>query len=330
MKFGIIGFGRMGKLYQEILMSLDVELDFICDIEKQENGNFFYTDYKEALKKSNVDGIVISTYGPSHHEIIKFAVNCGVKYIVCEKPFTNSVKNADDIFQLLKKSNSRLSVNYLRRFSESYRRLFEEIHNKQIIGNPKSIIITSGAGGISALGTHFIDLGRYLLASEVSSIYGVPIDNHLSNPRGEQFEDPGGYAILNFKNNTRMFFDMGDDLGIQPKIEILGEYGRIIIDELNNKITIRARSKEDIPKKKRLYVLPNPILKDTSFNFESISVLTKKMMENLISNKPLVAPADSARNNVEIYSAIRNSFDFGTVVNLPLNELYYEKEFMIT
>jgi len=320
----------MGKLYQEILTSLGINLDFICDIKKQGNIENFFTDYQEALNKTNVDGIIISTYGPSHHQIIKSAINNGIKYIVCEKPFTNSVKNADDILNLLKKSNSRLSINYLRRFSERYRKLFDEIHNKQIIGMPKSMIITSGAGGISALGTHFIDLSRYLLDSEVSSVYGVSVDKNLPNPRGKQFEDPGGYAILNFENNTRMFFDMSDDVGIQPKIEILGEYGRIIIDELNNQIVIRARSTEDMLKKKHLYVLPNPVLQDDLFNFESISVLTKKMIENLISDKILVTSAFTARGNVEIYSAIRNSFASRNVVNLPLNDSFYDKEFMIT
>ena len=320
----------MGQLYQEILKSLDIKLDFICDTKKLDKIESSFTDYQEALNKTNVDGIIISTYGPSHHQIIKSAINSGIKYVVCEKPFTNSVKNADDILKLLKKSNSRLSINYLRRFSKRYGKLFHEIHNKQIIGVPKSMIITSGAGGISALGTHFIDLSRYLLASEVSSVYGVSVDKNLPNPRGEQFEDPGGYAILNFENNTRMFFDMSDDLGIQPKIEILGEYGRIVIDELNNRIVIRARSTEDMLKKMHHYVLPNPVLRDDLFNFESISVLTKKMLENLISDKPLVSPAYAARNNVEIYSAIRNSFASGKVVNLPLNDSFYEKEFMVT
>jgi predicted dehydrogenase len=330
MKFGIIGFGRMGQLYKEILNSLNIKLDFICDVQKQDGISNFYTDYCEALNKTDVDGIIVSTYGPSHNEIIELAINNNVKYIACEKPFTTSVKDADNILKLLKKSNSRLNINYLRRFSEPYRKLFDEIHNKQIIGKPKSIIISSGAGGISALGTHFIDLSRYLLASEVSSVYGISVDKNLPNPRGDKFKDPGGYAILNFKNNSRMFLDMGDDLGIQPRIEILGEYGRIIINELNNKLEVYSRSKEDMLKKKHFYVLPNPILRNDLFNFESISTLTKKMIKNLISNDSIISPASSARNNVEIYSSLRNSFDTSKVVNLPLNDLYCKKEFMVT
>lgn len=330
MKFGIIGFGRMGHIYKEVLDSLNIKTEFICDVIGQNISEKSYTDYKDAINQTSVDGIIISTYAPSHYEIIKYAINNDIKYIACEKPFTNSAKHADDIIKLLKNSRTRLNVNYIRRFSDSYEKLNNILYHDSLIGNPQTVMITSGAGGISTLGTHFIDLIRIILQSRIKSIYAVAIDHKLENPRGKQFEDPGGYAILNFQNKKRAFLEMSDDIGIQPKIEIIGEFGRIIIDELNNRITILARNKEDQCKKMRLYVLPNPVIYDTSFDFENITELTKKMIVNLISNKKLKASSNIIRDDIEIYSAIRKAFDTKKLVQLPLNDAYYHKEFMVT
>ena len=330
MKFGIIGYGRMGKTYHDVLKTLDIDIGFICDIEKKDEHLKIILDYKEALDTSNIDGIIISTYGPTHYEIVKYAITRGIKYIICEKPFTTSLKHAQEITKLLKKSNSKLTVSYLRRFSDSYSSLIKEININKKIGIPKSIIITCGAGGISTVGTHFLDLCTYLLNEKVISVVGFPINKNLPNPRGDEFEDPGGYLILNFKNEKIAFIDMGDDLGLQPKIEIIGSYGRIEINEINKKIIGKSRRIEDQDKPMRFYGLDNEDFVNESFNFESINELIKKMVENIISKDELKVTAEMAKEKVEIYSAIRKSFDTGKIVSLPLDPHYSNNEYMVT
>ena len=91
-----------------------------------------------------------------------------------------------------------MTVSYLRRFSDSYSSLIEEIHINKKIGIPKSVIITCGAGGISTVGTHFLDLCTYLLNEKIISVVAFPINKNLPNPRGNEFEDPGGYLIFEF------------------------------------------------------------------------------------------------------------------------------------
>ena len=54
------------------------------------------------------------------------------------------------------------------------------------------------------------------------------------------------------------------------------------------------------------------------------------MMKNLISESNLRVTAEIAKNKVEIYSVIRKSFDTNAIVELPLKDEYYEKEFMVT
>ncbi len=211
----------MGKVYHEVLNEIGFSVDFVCDIEKKNEDVKFFNDYKIALDSSEIDGLIVTTYGPSHYEIVKYAIQKNIRYIVCEKPFTTSLKHAQEIVALLENSKSKLTTGYLRRYSDVYSLLLEKLYKNNIIGDPKTIIITSGAGGISTLGTHFIDLCTLLLSKKVQSVFGIAINKNHPNPRGENFEDPGGYFILNFENEKRAFIDMGDDLGLQPKIEII-------------------------------------------------------------------------------------------------------------
>jgi len=331
MKFGIIGYGKMGKIYHKVLSEMDIEVDFIADIEKPPKIECqYFNDYKNALDKTNVDGIVVSTHAPSHYKIVKYAIEKKINYISCEKPFTTSIHHADEIIQKLTNTDVRLSVNYSRRFSTAYESLKKTLYYDNLIGTPKSIIITCGAGGLSATGTHFFDLCSLLFNEKINSVFAIPIDTKLPNPRGQEFEDPGGYVLLNFENEKRAYVDMSDDLGVQHIIEIIGEYGRIRIDEINKKISIRSRSKEDKSKPKHLYILPNPEIKNDTFLLEKLEEFVSKMLRNLLSNSELISDAKLGREKVEIYSAIRKSFLTNQLVKLPITDEFYEKEFMVT
>jgi len=332
MKFGIIGYGRMGKVYRDVLSSMNIHLEFICDtIDTNAEKNIqFFPNFKDALDKSKVDGIIISTYGPSHYEIIMYALEKEIPYIVCEKPFTTSVIHADKIIEKLRSSKTRLTVNYSRRFSEVYSNLKKDLYQKNIIGNPRTVMISCGAGGLSAYGTHLFDLCSFLLDSKVSSLHAIPVDKNLPNPRGEKFKDPGGYILFIFENGSRAFLDLGDDLGLQPLIELVGEYGRCLIDDLNKTITVRGRSEEDREKPNNFYGLPNPIIKNDSFDIGTMNEMITNLMKNLISADTLTVTPEMAKHKVEIYSAIRKSFDTKETVSLPLKDDYYEKEFMVT
>jgi len=330
MKFGIIGYGRMGTLYYKVLTEMGIEISFICDLVSKDSDILFFQNYKQALETCNVDGVIVSTYGPDHYHIIKNVIARGIKYIVCEKPFTTSVKHADKLISKLKKSKIRLSVNYARRVSNTYKDLKKIILDEKIIGEIGTIVITSGAGGLSALGTHYFDLVSFIFNEKIQSVFSISINKELPNPRGKIFKDPGGCVLIKFENNKRAFIDMGDDLGIQPIIEIIGEYGRIRINEINKEIEIKSRIIEDRKKPKNLYGLPNPILKTEIFDIGGLDELTKMNIENLISDLPIINNAEMAKKDVEIYSAIRKSFETNEVVRLPLTGDFYEKEFMVT
>ena len=79
-----------------------------------------------------------------------------------------------------------------------------------------------------------------------------------------------------------------------------------------------------------LYGLPNPVIRNESFKLETMDELITKMIRNLTSESDIIVTPDIAREKVEIYSAIRNSFDTKKPIHLPLNDEYYKREFIVT
>ena len=136
--------------------------------------------------------------------------------------------------------------------------------------------------------------------------------------------------ILNFSEKRRAFIDLGDDLGVQPLIEIIGEYGRVKIDIINDSISICRRREEDFQKPNYLYGLPNINIKNESLNMGNLSELVENVVKNLLSNNENLCDENIAKNSVEIYSGIRKSFIEGKVVSFPIKDEFYEKEFVIT
>jgi hypothetical protein len=97
---------------------------------------------------------------------------------------------------------------------------------------------------------------RYLSDAEPSSVLGFVDKSGTPNPRGAQFKDPGAFGILGFGNGMRGFLDMYEDLGIPPRIEIVGSIGRVTIDESRNIWSIDCRRGKDREEPLGKYDLP--------------------------------------------------------------------------
>ena len=70
--------------------------------------------------------------------------------------------------------------------------------------------------------------------------------------------------------------------------------------------------------------------KNERFELEEVEELTKKMIENLISDSELISTSELGYQSVEIYSAIRKAFEEKCIVNFPLEGKYYEMVFSVT
>lgn len=180
-KVAVIGVGNMGRHHVRVYSELtNVELVAISDINKnigetiaRKYGCKFFRDYKEMLKKEEIDAISIATPTSLHKDVALDAINAN-KHVLIEKPIADTVENAKKIIKAAKEKNVKLMVGHIERFNPAVRKL-KEIINKGKLGDIKTIIIRrvglfppqiKDTNVIIDLAIHDIDICNYLLCKE--------------------------------------------------------------------------------------------------------------------------------------------------------------------
>jgi predicted dehydrogenase len=200
-----------------------------------------FSDYDEFLK-SDIDAVYIGSANVNHYYQVIKAARAG-KHILCEKPMAMTAAEAEEMVNICRENNVRLTLNYVYRYHPIIEKAKELIEGG-LIGkfismnlnfnidfppgsNFRFIKEESGGGALRDLGTHMIDLLRYF-GGEVESICGVT-DNIIYKAPVDDFAaaiikfHEGGYGYFNVSFNSKKAFN---------RIDIVGHQGSISIDNL--------------------------------------------------------------------------------------------------
>lgn len=118
LNIALIGAGGMGSADADTCIKHEgVSLVAVCDLyqgrlktaEERWGDVFTTTDYKEILKRKDVDAVIIGTSDHWHKQISIDALNAG-KHVYCEKPMVHSVKEGHDVINAWKKSGKVMLV----------------------------------------------------------------------------------------------------------------------------------------------------------------------------------------------------------------------------
>jgi predicted dehydrogenase len=169
-----------------------------------------FDNYKDFLN-SGIDAVYISSSNSDHYEQVIAAAKAG-KHILCEKPLAVNSVQAREMVEVCKANKVFLTVNYVYRYHPFVQKVREMIEN-QLLG--KFIYINAnfnahlvpgdnfrysrekaGGGAVRDLGTHIIDLYRFL-GGEISEISGYT-DNIVYKAEVEDF----ALATMKFQNGA--------------------------------------------------------------------------------------------------------------------------------
>ena len=191
-KIGIIGMGRMGITHFSIMNSHpQVEIVSVSDTSKmvlEVLSNYLislqvFTDYKEMIDKSSLDGLIICTPPNLHYEICKYACGKGI-HVFCEKPFTTNPKQAKELAEMFADKRLVNQVGYVNRFNDIFMTARKYIQNGLIgdvirfnsemfsctISKPESgdgwrSKRENGGGATYEMASHALDLVDYLIGT---------------------------------------------------------------------------------------------------------------------------------------------------------------------
>jgi predicted dehydrogenase len=200
-----------------------------------------YSDYDEFLK-SQIDAVYIGSVNSDHYTQVIKAARAG-KHIFCEKPLAITSQQAEEMISACRENNVQISVNYTQRFHPVVAKA-KEIIEGGMLGKLVSMQVNfninfepgdnfrykkdmSGGGALRDLGTHCLDIMRYL-GGEITEIDGI-FDDIIYKSEVDDFAlglvrfEKGGYGSFNVSYNNKKAFN---------RIEILGYTGALSIENL--------------------------------------------------------------------------------------------------
>ena len=242
-KIWVIGCGRMGiQFVKAIKKTKQFELIGLTDSNQEAmskvvanfglNGIQTTNDLDPLLKNfdQQKDILVIATTANSHFPIMSWALKAGIKKIFLEKPLTNSLEQGEQLIQLVDASDALVYVDHTRRWMRSFQSL-KRLLSSGMIGKVERIYLPYGEGGIAMIGSHFVDLVRFLFDEEVKKIYARVDEKQKANMRGAEFVDPTGVFTLILKSGLEVVLDLSNGMTRKNHLMyFLGELGRIEID----------------------------------------------------------------------------------------------------
>ena len=185
------------------------------------------TDWREVVRRPDIDLVDISTPGDSHAEIAIAAAEAG-KAVICEKPLANTVAEAEGMLAAVRKAGVPHLVchNYRRvpamtlarqlvqegRLGRIYH--YRAAYLQDCMADPAFPLVwrldknQAGSGALGDIGSHAVDLARYLVG-EIAEVCGALETFVKERPlagdplrRGAVTVDDAAASVVRFENGA--------------------------------------------------------------------------------------------------------------------------------
>jgi UDP-N-acetyl-2-amino-2-deoxyglucuronate dehydrogenase len=221
LKLGMIGCGRVAFHHADMLKGIEgIKLVASCDIieEKVKNhaekaGSRPYTNYREMLKKEDLDLVTIATPTGAHYAHAKDILNLKPVHLILEKPMVLRIAHGLELEAMAKARGVRIFPVYQNRFNTAVQR----VKTALVAGDLGNVVLgtvrvrwcrpqryydlapwrgtfSMDGGAYVNQGIHYIDILRYL-AGEVQEVHSC-----LAQLGAKLEAEDTGVSLLKFKN----------------------------------------------------------------------------------------------------------------------------------
>lgn len=264
-KTAIIGLGKMGISHTSIVGAHpDVDLVAVCDTSTivtsafKKFGNMsVYTDYKKLFQKEKLDAAIIAIPTKLHYAVVKEAMERNIN-VFCEKPFTLSLDEGQELVKLAEDKKLINQVGYHNHFIGTFielKRLLNEGVIGEILhftGEAYGPVVTKekgstwrsqkseGGGCLYDYASHVINLIQEILGRPVKS-EGTLLKSFYS----KGVED-AVYSLLKLKSGLTgvLSVNWSDETyrKMSTSLTVYGKKGKIICDATEVKIFLKEKN----------------------------------------------------------------------------------------
>ena len=234
LKVGIIGCGSIAKQRHgyEYFHNADVQIKGFYDLIAARAqaladlyGGSVYADVDAMLADPEIDAVSVCMANAFHAEISIKALKAG-KHVLCEKPMAVTMEQCQAMVDAARESGKRLMIGHNQRLAPAHKKA-KELLTSGALGRVITFQSTFGHkgpemwsmdksantwffkkasasfGSMADLGIHKIDLMRYLIGSEITSVYSTMKVLDKKFPDGTPIEvDDNSVEILNFADGA--------------------------------------------------------------------------------------------------------------------------------
>ena len=196
-----------------------------------------YENIDNALEEEKPNIVVICTPTKEHASTLKVVANFkSVEAIVCEKPISFSIEEAEKMVEECKNNNVKLYINYMRRSESAVKQIKSRIERGEIRKPIKAMIWYSK--GFFHNGSHFMDLLKYWLGPVVKSkLIAAEINDY-------EKLDYDVDAYVEFQKGKGVFMSCWESAYSHYTVELICQNGRLRYEQGGHKITWEGISED--------------------------------------------------------------------------------------
>ncbi|MFO7631644.1 MAG: Gfo/Idh/MocA family oxidoreductase [Caldilinea sp.] len=263
-RIGFLGIAHMHSVsyVQSVLTMPGVEVvgmwDRSDDVAAKWSSQFGVRRFASAdeLLATGLDAVVVCSENAYHRPLVEQAAG-RVKAVLCEKPISTSVADAQAIIDRCATTGTKLQIAFPVRFAPSVVELKRHL-DAGLLGEVFTVNCTNhgsmpggwfvdhdlaGGGAVLDHTVHVIDLLRWFWSAEVTEVY-AEVGDSLLHP-GLGIDDAG---LLSFTLSNGIYGTLDTSWSRPPsytiwgdvKLEILGERGVVHADTLHQYITVAS------------------------------------------------------------------------------------------
>jgi predicted dehydrogenase len=252
-RVGLIGYGYWGPNYARALTDLpDLSLTFVCDTQEERlrraaarfPGIPLCQDVSGAMRRDDVDAVIISTPASTHYELARLALESG-RHVIVEKPLALEIEHCEHLGELADKKDLVLMVAHTFLYNSGIQKLRE-------------FVKSSNFGRVYYLHATRTNLGP--IRPDVNAVWDlaphdISIFNYLLDEQPQWASAIGSRALGNIREDVA-FITLGysnDVIGnihvswADPnkvrEVVVVGSCQRLVFDDLNSLERVRIYEK---------------------------------------------------------------------------------------
>lgn len=331
----------------EIVGLADSNLEKIDERMAAVRAKRHYSDFEEMFDREKPDIAVFSSRSPEEHFAqIRAAAERGI-HVLCEKPMSNDLEEADELIRLAEQHKIKIAVALLARHALVFRTM-KQLIGEGAIGTPLTFYgrgkedERGGGEDMVVLGTHILDLGCFLFGNPESvsaevTVEGRPLRRSDRSVTKEPLGPVAGdnvFATLRFPNAVRGIFESRKGLfrkQVRMGVSVVGSEGILSVRYDNDRKLRLSRTAfppedeaayEEVPLTETRTIPGAEVIDFGGFKYftENNRFAARDLIRAIVEDRQPEANAYNARTTLEIINGVYASSLAGRVIPLPLKE----------